>query len=470
VNRFDTTDAGLRQIIDNGESATVEFRSRPQPDGVTAALIAAFANSDGGLLLVGVEDNGKVVGLRPKEAREAASRIKSIAFNLVGDPIEGGVADIDGYPVVYAVIPRAPDHRRPVIAATDTSYGHSGEIKLRAEDVNSEETPFWDVFISHASEDKDVIVRPLADELQRRGLKVWYDEFSLSLGDSLRRSIDKGLTRSRFGVVVLSRNFFTKEWPQRELDGLTSREIAGGKIILPVWHDVSHNDVAVFSPTLADRVAIPSAAGVDAIADAVQKVVIQGTATTSTVGLGTDSPRRSQSNAGNSNRPPARPDIWTRFSKEAFALASLLNKRSKNGIRLDAQVRIDALAVALGLSDEDVKIAIDELYSAGLLKITGAGETVFPTDRLFWDTDPLFGESDPRSDAQLVARALVEHTADTLTMAELATRLHWSPRRLNPATSFLVQHGGAQATGTLASAPYRYYQIRRTSMTGHTHW
>ena len=78
----------------------------------------------------------------------------------------------------------------------------------------------WDVFISHASEDKDDFVRHLADRLRRTGLRVWFDEFTLTVGDSLRRSIDRGLTRSRYGIVVVSPNFLQKNWPQRDLMGL----------------------------------------------------------------------------------------------------------------------------------------------------------------------------------------------------------------------------------------------------------
>ena len=80
----------------------------------------------------------------------------------------------------------------------------------------------YDAFISHASEDKDDFVRPLAEFLDRAGLSVWYDEFSLSAGDSLSRSIDKGLARSRFGIVVLSNSFLQKRWPEYELRGLAA--------------------------------------------------------------------------------------------------------------------------------------------------------------------------------------------------------------------------------------------------------
>lgn len=85
----------------------------------------------------------------------------------------------------------------------------------------------WDAFVSHASEDKEPFVRALADALRTRDLRIWYDDFTLTVGDSLRRSIDRGLAHSRFGVVVLSPTFFGKEWPQKELDGLVAREVDG---------------------------------------------------------------------------------------------------------------------------------------------------------------------------------------------------------------------------------------------------
>ena len=117
----------------------------------------------------------------------------------------------------------------------------------------------YDAFISHASEDKDDLVRPLAEKLKGAGFSIWYDEFELRVGDSLRRSIDKGLANSRFGIVVLSPSFFAKNWPQYELDGLVAREMTGGKVILPLWHKISKDEVIAYSPTLADKVALNTA-------------------------------------------------------------------------------------------------------------------------------------------------------------------------------------------------------------------
>lgn len=112
-----------------------------------------------------------------------------------------------------------------------------------------------DVFISHASEDKDDIVRPLANALMNKNLDVWYDEFTLRIGDSLRQKIDKGLANSRVGLVVLSPSFIAKGWTNYELDGIVTRTVSGEQILLPIWHNITKQQVVNFSPSLADKVA-----------------------------------------------------------------------------------------------------------------------------------------------------------------------------------------------------------------------
>jgi len=133
---------------------------------------------------------------------------------------------------------------------------HSIDIFKPRENKYDVQSDNYDVFISHASEDKDEFVRPFAVYLEENGIKVWYDEFRLQIGDSLRRNIDNGLKRSRYGIVVLSEAFFNKEWPQRELDGLFAREVNGEKVILPIWHKISKNEVIKYSPIIADMLAI----------------------------------------------------------------------------------------------------------------------------------------------------------------------------------------------------------------------
>lgn len=123
-----------------------------------------------------------------------------------------------------------------------------------------------DAFICHASEDKEDLVRPLAGRLREQHIEIWYDEFSLTVGDSLRRSIDRGLSQSRFGIVVLSPSFFAKHWSQWELDGLVARQNSSAEsVILPVWHRVQGKDVLAYSPPLADKLAVSTDLGLDEV-------------------------------------------------------------------------------------------------------------------------------------------------------------------------------------------------------------
>jgi TIR domain len=131
----------------------------------------------------------------------------------------------------------------------------------------------YDVFISHASEDKEAVARPLARHLQKLGLRVWIDECELTLGDSLRRKIDTGLSQSQYGVVVLSPAFFGKEWPNKELDGLVAREDGSGKVVLPIWHNVNASDVLRHSPLLAAKIAVSTIRGIPEVAASVYAAV-----------------------------------------------------------------------------------------------------------------------------------------------------------------------------------------------------
>jgi hypothetical protein len=136
----------------------------------------------------------------------------------------------------------------------------------------SDET--YDVFICHASEDKSEVANPLAKALESHGMKVWYDDFQLKIGSSLRRSIDTGIAKSRFGIIVISETFFAKGWPQYELDGIVSRTVSGEQNILPIWHNITKQQILDKSPSLADKVArSTSTSTIREIADEIFDVV-----------------------------------------------------------------------------------------------------------------------------------------------------------------------------------------------------
>lgn len=130
-----------------------------------------------------------------------------------------------------------------------------------------------DVFISHATEDKEKVARPLAEALRNNGLEVWFDEYSLKIGDNLRESVDNGIKTSRYGILILSKSFFEKQWTRKELDAFFAREITGQKVILPVWHELSFEDILELAPTLANRFAIKTSDGMEQMVNQILKVV-----------------------------------------------------------------------------------------------------------------------------------------------------------------------------------------------------
>jgi TIR domain len=139
--------------------------------------------------------------------------------------------------------------------------------------IADDKSELRDCFICHASEDKQVALL-LAEAVISRGWTVWLDQLDLTLGDSLNGEIEAALTRSRFGVVVLSRAFFTKQWTRRELGALAAREISGErKVILPVWHGVDHEFIVTRSPVLADRLGVSTDLGMEKVATEISKAI-----------------------------------------------------------------------------------------------------------------------------------------------------------------------------------------------------
>ena len=114
----------------------------------------------------------------------------------------------------------------------------------------------WDAFISHASEDKETIVRELSQTLEKFHVKVWYDEFTLKVGDSLSKTIDNGLLNSNYGIIIISKHFLNKKWTDYELRSLISKIENEKKIILPIWHEITQKEIKDFSLYLADIIGI----------------------------------------------------------------------------------------------------------------------------------------------------------------------------------------------------------------------
>lgn len=193
----------------------------------------------------------------------------------IGRPVRGALARGSDFEDVLRRVRFEARRRLHDAVGRAPIPGPSAEVRSRSinDAIRQPSGLAWDVFISHASEDKDEVARPLAELLRKLGFRVWYDEYTLRLGDSLRRKIDEGLAKCRFGVVVLSPAFFAKEWPKRELDGLFAREVTGGKVVLPVWHRIDYDGVAQRSPMLADRYAVSTTKGLAEVARTVAEIL-----------------------------------------------------------------------------------------------------------------------------------------------------------------------------------------------------
>jgi hypothetical protein len=135
----------------------------------------------------------------------------------------------------------------------------------------------YDAFISHAVEDKIPIANELCQKLEKAGLKIWYSGRELNAGDSIATTIHDGLNQSRFGIVILSKNYISKNWPLREFYHLLARENEGKKVILPVLYNINPEDLALKDLTMADRFAIKADKGIDHVVTKLLDVISRET-------------------------------------------------------------------------------------------------------------------------------------------------------------------------------------------------
>jgi hypothetical protein len=161
-----------------------------------------------------------------------------------------------------------PEEQMKRLIAESKERGHS--LVFRSTGYVTERNK-WEkprAFISHDSRDKAAIAEPLALQLLKLMCPVWYDDFTLKVGDSLRGSIEQGLKECPKCIVVLTPHFLSNEgWSRREYDSIFTRELVEQKqVILPIWDGVSAEDVYKYSPILADRVGVPWSKGVEEVA------------------------------------------------------------------------------------------------------------------------------------------------------------------------------------------------------------
>lgn len=187
------------------------------------------------------------------QLRVANSERAEIEARLSGDPDWAQLSDLQGSRRVYIYSPsRLDDHELGSLKIAGKQ--HQKDVVFRSVSYSEErskgEKPL--AFICHDSRDKDAVARKIALGLQRLLCPVWYDEFSLQVGDNLRETIERGLKICQKCILVLSPNFVTNTgWTKKEFDSVFTREILERKrLLLPVWFNVSQQLVFEYSPSL----------------------------------------------------------------------------------------------------------------------------------------------------------------------------------------------------------------------------
>jgi len=211
--------------------------------------------------------------LKTRGYAKALEFFESIPFS-----IWNGTNDFnDEFSLFYAEIPllqyeavksvaNYPDVKQAFTQLAEVATEIGPYIRFIAINLLHTKSDEWDVFICHAGTDKEEVARPLAKILESFGLRVWLDENELKLGDSLRKTIDHALSKSKYGIGILSKAFLDRDWPQREVNAFASLETPEGKVILPVWHEIDQGNISKYSPMLADKLAVRTSDGLTKVA------------------------------------------------------------------------------------------------------------------------------------------------------------------------------------------------------------
>ncbi|MEW6664852.1 MAG: toll/interleukin-1 receptor domain-containing protein [Thermodesulfobacteriota bacterium] len=307
-------------------------------------------------------------------------------------------------------------------------------------------------FLCHASEDKD-LVRRLASDLMAHGIDVFFDEWEIRSGDSIRRKIETGLERCTHFVAILTPNSIAREWVNTEIDAGFIKKIEGNCRFIPLRFALPVDKLpplfrSLHSPSMDDY-ENGLAQLISDIHEISRKPKISfppPVVTERTTGLG--------------------------VSAGAEAVLRLLVEKSEHGDSMDPQVSPQEIKQFAGLSDDDIVDAVAELEGQGFVQrhvTLGCGSIGFhmltPKAELFVKFDRHFKPWDPEADALRIAADLVNRMKDGASVPDLAASYGWPPRRMNPAINHLVNRRLIEASEVIGCHPWTTPWIRRTAAT-----
>lgn len=407
---------------------TFEIDGRPiDPSKMGDAIMAA--------VLKGIEEEvrAKIGSIRHAETGE---------FPVVvvrGRNLDNLSCEVTGSPELLAIV-------------NERLYGAEGEQNVESENPSVEGKPMPVAFLCHASEDKE-IVRRIAKDLMAKGIDVFFDEWEIRSGDSIRRKIDEGLGRCTHFIAILTPQSITKEWVKTEIDAGFIQKVAGECKFIPLRIGLPVENLTpllrgLHSPAVEDYESgiAQLISDIHAICRKPQIGTPPGALTMRTGGLG--------------------------ISAAAEALVRLMVERSEHGDIFDPQLEPDDIREATRLPDDDIVDAVDELEGQGFVRSEsslGTGEIGFdilgPESELFAKFDQHFKTWNPGEDALLIAADLVNSKEDGLNVHGWAEANHWPPRRMNPAVNFLINRKLVGASEMIGCYPWTTPWIRSTPAT-----
>jgi TIR domain len=280
------------------------------------------------------------------------------------------------------------------------------------------------VYLAHASEDHDTLAKPLAESLMARGIEVWFDEWEIRTGDSLRRKMEEGLADCTHFVALLTPNSLHKPWVETEIDVGFLRAVGGESRFMGIRIGLDVSDLSPFLRTLrCPEVDLDRASEVDGlIADihGVSRKPVRGAA-----------PRYVMT----------QPEGLKAWSASAAVVAEHLVRTSELGKKCDPQVAVADVAKATGLPEEDVRLGVLDLVGNGLVEESealGRSGAFWPTTSLFVEFDQYFLDFNPKQDAIAIANFLISQKIEAIDIKDLAEKFSdWPPRQLNSALNYL---------------------------------
>jgi hypothetical protein len=298
------------------------------------------------------------------------------------------------------------------------------------------------VYLAHATEDK-MLARPIAEGLIARGIDVWYDQWEIGLGDSVRRKMDDGLGGCTHFVALLTHTSLKKPWVNEELDAGLLAAVEGSARFVALRHEI---ELTELPPLLRNRLApelVLTDKGLDALAAQVYGV-------TDKPALG-PAPRYVQT----------QPRGFSPWSQAALTLAEYFVKNSRTGYKMDPQATYEQLQEATGLPAADVRLGALDLLDAGMIEKSGSmsSNRIWPLSDLFSTFDGMFLETDPAEDAKALATYLANTSKDLVASEEAGKALEWTPRRFNPAAHWLISARIVKAYDAHGGTAYRPYRL-----------